>query len=77
MYAVCSLSGNIGCAVCGIGLIACVCRYMSLAVLHDGPAEVLLAVACSDGAMRWVEEGLDLTLNYTIRSKKREAASTH
>ncbi|XP_061113907.1 WD repeat-containing protein 6 [Conger conger] len=27
-------------------------RYMSLAVLHDGTAEVLLAVACSDGAVR-------------------------
>ncbi|KAJ8257222.1 hypothetical protein GJAV_G00183220 [Gymnothorax javanicus] len=27
-------------------------RYMSLAVLHDGTAGVLLAVACSDGAVR-------------------------
>ncbi|KAJ8265907.1 hypothetical protein COCON_G00150060 [Conger conger] len=27
-------------------------RYMSLAVLHDGTAEDLLAVACSDGAVR-------------------------
>lgn len=29
-------------------------RYMSVDVVHDGPERVLLALACSDGAVRWV-----------------------
>ena len=29
-------------------------RYMSAAVVHDGTERVLLALGCSDGAVRWV-----------------------
>lgn len=28
------------------------CRYMSMAVVHDGNECVLLALGCSDGAVR-------------------------
>lgn len=36
------------------GTVVLICRYMSMAVVHDGLEEVLLALACSDGAVRYV-----------------------